>query len=106
MPLVRSSDGASFTVTHEPRLPANDNAPPYLPAVDQVAPVTVPVLPRPDTSLTTVPAPSSKEYAATSPLRRSRGSSVSGLGLNRHRPPVRRCGVARPCRRQTVLLAC
>ena len=40
--------------------PLNDNADPYLPALDQVAPEIVPPLPLPEASLTVVPDPSSK----------------------------------------------
>src|SRR6185295_551911 len=50
-----------------PEEPLNDNADPYLPALDQVAPEIVPVLPLPEASLTVLPDPSSKAYAATRP---------------------------------------
>jgi hypothetical protein len=40
--------------------PLNDNAEPYLPALDQVAPAIVPPLPLPEASVTVVPEPSSK----------------------------------------------
>ena len=48
-------------------MPLNESAPPYLPAIDQVAPVIVPVLLLPDKSATVVPLPASKLYAATRP---------------------------------------
>ena len=48
-------------------VPLNESASPNLPAVDQVAPEIVPVLPFPDASETVVPEPSSNPYAATSP---------------------------------------
>ena len=46
-------------------VPLNDNAPPYLPDAVQVAFEIVPLLPFPDESWSTVPAPSLNEYAAT-----------------------------------------
>jgi hypothetical protein len=45
-----------------------ESALPYFPAAVQVAPEIVPVLPFPDASLMVGPEPSSKEYAAVSPL--------------------------------------
>src|SRR5580658_10740772 len=66
MPVLRSSEGASGIVMSE-FVPLNTRAFPYLPDVVQVALVIVPVLPFPERSLTVVPVPSSKEYAATSP---------------------------------------
>src|SRR5436190_9691911 len=65
IPLVRSKESESFTVT---RLnPSKLRALPNLPWLVQVAPLIVPVLPNPDTSVTVVPLPSSKLYPATSP---------------------------------------
>src|SRR5689334_13873323 len=66
MPLVRSSELASATVTRF-EVPLKDRAPPYLPPAVQLAPVTVPLLPVPDASLATVPDVSLNENAATSP---------------------------------------
>src|SRR6476620_4093856 len=48
-------------------VPLKESALPYFPAVVQVALAIVPVLPLPDVSVTVVPEPSSKPYAATSP---------------------------------------
>src|SRR4051794_14859810 len=48
-------------------VPLKFNAPPNLPVVDQVVFKTVPAFPFPEESATVVPAPSSNEYAATSP---------------------------------------
>src|SRR5690348_11207213 len=66
IPVVRCSEAASGMVTME-EVPLKDRASPYLPAVDQVALLIVPLLPLPDLSVTVVPVPSSKAYAATSP---------------------------------------
>jgi len=49
-------------------VPLNCSAPPYLPDVDHVAFVIVPLFPLPDALATVVPEPSSNAYAATSPL--------------------------------------
>ena len=54
MPVVRSSESASGTVTQS-LMPSKLSAPPNLPAVLRVAPVIVPVLPRPDASAAVVP---------------------------------------------------
>ena len=60
MPVVRSSDAASATVT-ESLTPSKESAPPYLPAAAQVGPfVSVPLLPKPEASGAEVPLPSSK----------------------------------------------
>src|SRR4051795_8370131 len=48
-------------------VPLNESAPPYLPAAVQAALASEPALPFPELSATVVPAPASKEYAATSP---------------------------------------
>src|SRR5271155_5204960 len=64
--LVRWRDAASFITTWA-FVPLKDRAPPYLPLVVQVALTIVPVLPFPETSLTVVPDPALKSYAATSP---------------------------------------
>ena len=48
-------------------LPLKTSAPPYLPAVVHVAPLSVPVLLLPEASRTVVPIPASKLYAATGP---------------------------------------
>src|SRR5918995_2373242 len=66
MPLVRSSEFESGTLTYA-LLPLNESAPPYLPAADQVAFVSVPVLPVPDWSTAVVPLPASSPQAPTSP---------------------------------------
>ena len=60
IPEVRSSSGASATLTTL-ELPLNESAPPYWPAVDQVAPVIVPVFALPDASAAVAPLPSSNE---------------------------------------------
>jgi len=62
----RSNDAESATLTRADD-PLNDNAPPYFPADDHDAPSTTPTFPNPDESPTDNPAPSSNEYAATSP---------------------------------------
>src|SRR5262245_4852051 len=59
------SEGASGIVTRA--APLNERAFPYLPNVVQVAAPIAPVFPPPDASPTLDPAPSSNEYAATSP---------------------------------------
>ena len=66
MPVVRSSEALSLTVT-ELFVPLNDRAPPNLPSALHVAPEVEPVLPVPDASAAVVPAPSLKPYAATMP---------------------------------------
>src|SRR6266508_4033226 len=48
-------------------VPLKLKAVPYLPDAVQVAPLIVPLLPLPDTSVTTVPLPSLNPYAATKP---------------------------------------
>src|SRR6266542_3420106 len=48
-------------------VPLKLKALPYLPDAVQVAPLIVPLLPLPDTSVTTVPLPSLNPYAATKP---------------------------------------
>src|SRR5438105_13772772 len=67
IPLVRCSAATSLIVT-QLLLPLKSNAPPIpvRPCV-QVAPVIVPVLPLPETSVTSVPDPSLNPYDATSP---------------------------------------
>src|SRR5262249_49121967 len=49
-------------------VPLKDRAPPYLPAVVQVAPLMVPLFPEPELSVTVVPLPSLKPRARTRPL--------------------------------------
>src|SRR5919198_2741749 len=66
MPFVRSSEFESETVTQE-LVPLKDSALPNLPLVDQVVFAVVPVLLFPERSVTVVPVPSSKLYAATRP---------------------------------------
>src|ERR687888_626707 len=64
IPVVRSSESASGTVT-QLLTPSKLSAPPNLPPVVQVAPVTVPLLPRPEASVAVLPDPSSKPHAPT-----------------------------------------
>ena len=59
IPLVRSNESASFTVT-QLVVPLKLRALPNFPWVVQAAPLMVPVLPKPERSLTVVPLPSSK----------------------------------------------
>ena len=59
MPVVRSSDGASATVTQS-LTPSKDRALPNFPCVLQVAPEIVPVRPLPEVSATVVPLPALK----------------------------------------------
>src|SRR3974390_291772 len=66
IPVVRSSDAESLTVTSA-LVPSNTRALPYMPEVVQVAPLTVPLFPFPDVSNTVVPAPSLNPYSATRP---------------------------------------
>ena len=73
MPVVRSSDAASATVTQS-LTPSNDSAPPERPAAVRVAPRSCPVLPEPDASATVGPDASSNPYAATRPVGRRRRS--------------------------------
>src|SRR5689334_20662590 len=64
MAVVSLRDGESLTLIRA-LVPLNWSALPNFPAVVQVAFTIVPVLPRPDRSVTVVPAPSLKLYAAT-----------------------------------------
>jgi hypothetical protein len=64
MPVVRSRTLASGTVT-KLLVPLKLRAPPNRPAVLRVAPVIVPVFPRPDASTAVVPVVSSKPHAPT-----------------------------------------
>jgi hypothetical protein len=66
IPVVRSSDAASATVTQS-STPSNDSARPKRPSGTRVAPLTVPWLLRPDASATCAPLVSSKLQAPTSP---------------------------------------
>ncbi|WP_155357383.1 hypothetical protein [Acrocarpospora macrocephala] len=59
----------------------NDRAPPYLPVVDWLVPLTVPWLPFPDESVTVVPDVSFIPYAATSPGENGDGDG-EGEGLS------------------------
>src|SRR3954447_7234873 len=74
MAFVRSREAASGTVTQS-LTPSKLRPEPALPAT-RVASRSVPALPLPELSLTVVPAPSSKPYAATSPV----GSTVTATG--------------------------
>lgn len=64
MPVVRSGTLASAIVTQS-LVPLKLRAPPNLPAVECVAPVSVAVLPRPEASAAVVPDGSSKPHAPT-----------------------------------------
>ena len=64
--VVKSSGFASATVTKS-LTPSKLSARPKRPPVERVAPLIVPVWPRPDPSATVVPEASSKPYAATRP---------------------------------------
>src|SRR5215471_17209254 len=64
MALANCSDGALLMVTNA-LVPLKDKALPYLPEVVHVAPLMVPLFPLPDASVTIVPDPSLKAYAAT-----------------------------------------
>jgi hypothetical protein len=66
IPVVRSRDAESFTVTRA-FVPLNSNALPNFPALVQVAVPTEPAFPFPDASATVAPPPSSNPYAATRP---------------------------------------
>src|SRR5450759_2464039 len=80
MPPVNRSEAESFTVTCA-LVPLNVNALPYLPEVVHVALAIVPLFPLPDTSFTTVPLPSLKEYAATRPVAGVGVGVVVGAGV-------------------------
>jgi hypothetical protein len=68
MPVVRSSELESGTSTTS-FTPSNTTAEPNRPDVVRVAPLSVPVLPRPDESVAVeTPLASSKPYAATGPV--------------------------------------
>ena len=56
MPLLRESEAESATVTQS-LTPSKVSAPPDLPAVVQVAPEIVPLLPRPELSASVEPEP-------------------------------------------------
>src|SRR5262245_18195053 len=77
IPVVRSSELASAIVTRS-LTPSNDRAPPYFPAVDQVAPEMVPLLPNPEVSFTVGPLPSLKPRASTSPVAVAALLTVTG----------------------------
>src|SRR5918992_2407284 len=66
MPVARSSEGLSGTVTQLLE-PSNVSAPPNRPIGAQPVAVAVPWLPNPEASATVAPAPSLKAYAATWP---------------------------------------
>ncbi len=65
IPVVKSSEAESFTVTSAVD-PLKDRACPNLPPA-HVAPLITPVFPLPEASATLVPVPSLKPYAATKP---------------------------------------
>ena len=62
--MVRSSDALSGTVTQS-FTPSKVSAEPNLPAVVRTAPAIVPLLPRPEPSVTAVPLVSSNPQAPT-----------------------------------------
>ena len=72
MPVVRSSEATSATVTRS-LTPSNDSARPKRPAVERVAPEIVPVFELPDESVTVVPVVSSKPQAPTRPVGSTAG---------------------------------
>src|SRR4029079_4472111 len=78
----RRSTAASATVTRE-SLPLNATRPPNLPPAVQVALVSAPVRPWPETSAVVVPVPSSKVYTA---IGTGRGAAVVVVRL--HTGPV------------------
>src|SRR5687767_5322499 len=84
MPVVRSSDAASATLTTS-LAPSNDSALPNLPAAFHVAPAIVPCLPRPDESPSGAPLPSSNPYAATGLTAINRRCSSPSTAHARHR---------------------
>src|SRR5258708_26510317 len=88
IPLVRCSDAASGIVTSA-LVPLNCNALPYLPDVDHVAFVIVPLFPFPDASVTVVPDPSSNPYAATKPDAAAPAGSADTIASS-SRPPMTR----------------
>src|ERR1043165_3522408 len=67
IPLVRCNVGASGILTRAFTL-FNNSSPPSRPAGVHVALTTPPSFPCPDQSMTRVPVPSSKEYAAARPV--------------------------------------
>ena len=73
--LVRSSEALSATVTRS-LTPSNVSAEPKRPVVMRVAPLIVPVLPRPEASVTVVPFGSSKPQAPTRPVYDGHAVSV------------------------------
>ena len=75
MPVVRSSESASATVTQS-LMPSKLSAPPNLPAALRTAPLIVPVLPRPEASAVVVALVSSKPHAPTR-LEGAAGPTVS-----------------------------
>src|SRR6266536_121892 len=66
LPLVLSESGPPRSTELE--LPLKASAFPYLPAVVQLAPTMLPLIPFPDPSVATAPMPSLRPYAATMPL--------------------------------------
>src|SRR5436309_15367952 len=81
MAVVRFSDVADGTVTK--LAPSRTRALPKRPCVVQVTPLaSVPVLLLPEASATTVPAPSPKEYAATSPVSGGGGGGGGGAAFD------------------------
>src|SRR4051794_9280085 len=80
MPVVRSSELASATVTWS-LIPSKLNAPPNLPDAERVAPSIAPVLARPDASVAVVPDGSSKPHAPTSAADAAATVSVTATVL-------------------------
>ena len=87
MSVVNRNSGASGIVTFA-LVPLKTSAPPNLPAVVHVAPLIVPVLLWPEASVTVVPLPSLKLYAATKDAARS-GKTVTVTVAVARRPARR-----------------
>src|SRR5919199_6196737 len=82
IPLERSSEFESATVTSDVA-PSNEAAAPYFPAaVHVVEALREPALPFPDVSAAVVPAPSSNESAATRPVGGGGGGGGGGATLD------------------------
>ncbi|MEA2129081.1 MAG: hypothetical protein QOJ85_1972 [Solirubrobacteraceae bacterium] len=81
MPVVRSSDAASATVTRS-LTPSKLSALPNLPVVVRSGPLIVPALDCPEASAAVVPAVSSNPYAATRPAAGGGGGGGGGVVLS------------------------
>jgi hypothetical protein len=78
---VRSSEALSGTVT-QLVLPSNESAVPKRPMAAHVVLVAVPWLPVPDASVTAVPVPSLKAYAATGPGAAARAGGATSIKVS------------------------